>query len=107
MHQESETESDQYGFYRFNDLYPAIYMLKVVPPAEVKPTKHRKDIRIIASVLEETEEETCESVEFQVESDKSNYNADLGFVCRRDGVLPPGTGEGKQQEWADAKASED
>ena len=103
----AETVSDQYGFYRFNDLYPATYMLSVTPPEEVRPTKRRTDIRIIASILEETDEETCESAEFQVESDKANYNADLGFVCRREGVLPPGTGEGKQQEWADAKASDD
>ena len=103
----AETVSDQYGFYRFYDLYPAAYTLRVTPPKEVKPTKHRTDIRLIASVLEETDDETCVSVEFQVESDKANYNVDLGFVCRKDGVLPAGTGEGKTQKWTDASTSEE
>ena len=56
---------------------------------------------------EETEEDPCVSVEFQVESDKANYNVDLGFVCRKQGVLPPGTGEGKTQKWTDASSSGD
>ena len=95
----AETVSDQYGFYRFNDLYPASYTLLVTPPAEVKPTVHRTDIPMIASVLEETEDDTCSSIEFHVESDKANYNADLGFVLRRNGELPAGIGEGKTQQW--------
>jgi hypothetical protein len=35
----------------------------------------------------------------EVESDKANYNADLGFVCRKPDVLPDGIGEGKTQDW--------
>jgi len=95
----AETTTDQYGFYRFNDLYPARYTLLVTPPAEVKPTVHRTDIRMIASVLEEAEDNICVSVPVEVESDKANYNADLGFVCRKPDVLPDGIGEGKTQDW--------
>ena len=103
----AETISDQYGFYRFSDLYPAAYTLNVAPPGEVKPTKHRTDIPMIASMLEETEKAVCETGEFQVQSDKANYNIDLGFVCRREGVLPFGVGEGKKQIWTNSSASED
>ena len=103
----AETVTDQYGFYRFNDLYPAVYTLTVTPPGQVKPTKQRSDIRLIASVLEETNEAVCGSIEIQVESDKANYNADLGFVCRRAGELPPGIGEGKKQKWTDSTTSDD
>lgn len=95
----TETVTDQYGFFRFDDIYPAAYTLRVTAPDEVKPTIRRTDIRLIASVLEETDEDVCESVEVQVESDKANYNADLGFVCRQEGQLPPGIGEGKKQDW--------
>lgn len=101
-----ETVSDQYGFYRFDDLYPAAYTLKVTPPAEVKPTVHRTDIRLIASVLDETEDTVCYSAEIQVESDKANYNADLGFVCRTAGVLPAGIGEGATQDWSGIQESD-
>ena len=68
-------------------------------PAEVKPTVLRTDLRIIASVLTETEDEVCVSGLVTVESNKDNFNADLGFVCRREGVLPAGVGEGKKQVW--------
>lgn len=103
----AETVTDQYGFYRFNDLYPAAYTLRVTPPEEVKPTKHRTDIPLIASVLEETDGAVCTSVEFTVQSDKGNYNADIGFICRRKGILPAGTGEGKTQVWKAGPPSED
>lgn len=102
----AETVTNQYGFYRFDDLYPASYTLRVTAPAEIKPTKHRTDIRLIASVLEETEETVSFSVEFQVESDRANYNVDLGFICRQEGILPPGIGEGKAQNWTGIDGSD-
>ena len=102
----TKTVTDQYGFYRFNDLYPAVYTLRVTPPEEVKPTRYRTDIRMIASVLKETDGQTCESAEIQVESDKANYNADIGFVCRRSGVMPAGVGEGKKQDWTGISGSD-
>ena len=102
-----ETVSDQYGFYRFSDIYPAEYTLRVTPPVQVHPTVRRTDIRLIASVLEETEDEICESVEFEVESDKANYNVDLGFVLRDEDELPPGIGEGKTQDWSKTTRNEE
>ena len=95
----AETETDEYGFYRFVDLYPATYTLRAYAPAEVKPTKRRTDLPIIASVLEEGEDSTAVSVPLTVESDRTRYNADLGFVCRTEGVLPAGAGGGTQQDW--------
>ena len=95
----AETVTDQYGFYRITDLYPAVYTLRVTAPAEVKPTRKRTDIRIIASALEETDGDVCYTGEITVESDRANYNVDLGFVTRRNGVLPAGYGQGKTQNW--------
>ena len=95
----AETVTDQYGFYRISDLYPAVYTLRVTAPAEVKPTRKRSDLRIIASALEETDGDVCYTGEITVESDRANYNVDLGFVTRRNGVLPAGYGQGKTQNW--------
>ena len=103
----AETVTDQYGFYRINDLYPASYTLRVTAPTEVKPTTHRTDIPMICSVLEATDDTVSESADIHVESDKANYNADLGFVCRKDGIMPAGTGAGKTQVWSDAKNTDD
>ena len=95
----AETETDQYGFYRFVDLYPATYTLRVYAPNEVKPTQHRTDLPMIASVLEESEEGIVFSVPLTVESNRNQYDADIGFVCRREGVLPAGAGQGPTQDW--------
>ena len=95
----AETVSDQYGFYRFSDLYPAEYILVVTPPEEVKPTRHRTDLPIIASVTDEEDQSPAISLELTVESNKNQYDADLGFVCREEGVLPSGAGIGETQDW--------
>ena len=95
----AETVTDQYGFYRFVDLYPATYVLRVYAPAEVKPTIRRTDLPMIASVLKDADSAEVLSVPITVESDRNEYNADLGFVCRVDGVLPAGAGEGETQDW--------
>ena len=95
----AETVTNEYGFYRFVDLYPASYVLRVTAPAEVKPTRRRTDLPMIASVLEEKDGTEVYSVPVTVESNRDQYNADLGFVCRTDGVLPAGAGEGKAQDW--------
>ena len=62
---------------------------------------------MIASLLEETDAAACVTGEFQVLSDKANYNVDLGFVCREDGVMPAGVGEGKKQIWKSSPVTED
>ena len=98
------TESDQYGFYRFSDIYPAEYTLRVTPPEEVKPTVQGAKPHIISSVLEETDDDVSVTGEIQVESDRANYNVDLGFVCRREGVRPSGYGEGETQNWSKQQA---
>jgi len=95
----SETVSDQYGFYRFEEIYPATYTLRVTPPAEVKPTVRRTQPKLLVSVLEDGEGTSFVSAEIPVESDKANYNADLGFVLRQEGVMPEGVGEGARQNW--------
>ena len=95
----AETVTNEYGYYRFVDLYPAEYVLKVNAPAEVKPTRRRTDLPMIASVLEETEDSVAYSVPVAVESNRDRYDTDLGFVCRKEGVLPEGAGTGAAQEW--------
>ena len=91
----ASTVSDQYGYYVFEDLYPAEYTLHVTWPAEVVPTTLRTDLGQIVSVLQED----GTSVPVRVESNKANYAADLGFVLVEEGKLPAGYGEGEQQTW--------
>jgi hypothetical protein len=91
----AETVSDQYGYYVFESIYPGEYTLKVEMPKEVVPTKQRSDLPMIVSVLTES----GESMIVSVESDKANYDADLGFALRKENVYPAGYGEGAAQIW--------
>ena len=91
----TSTVSDQYGYYVFEELYPAEYTLRVTWPAEVIPTQMRAELGEIASVLQAD----GMSIPVRVESNKANYAADLGFVLVEEGKLPAGYGEGEQQTW--------
>ena len=96
----AETVTDHNGRYRFENLYPAVYTIRITPPAEIRPTEKRTDLSLIVSVLNETEETVCESDPFQVESAVTNLNLDLGFVLRRAGVIPAEAGSGDQMDWS-------
>ena len=72
---------------------------KYLRPGERLDDLQRSDLRIIAAALEETDGDVCYTGEITVESDRANYNVDLGFVTRRNGVLPAGYGQGKTQNW--------
>ena len=96
----AETETDQYGLYFFREVYPAVYTLRVTAPAEVKPTRHRTDIPLIASSLLETEGTEAETDSFAVASDSVNFNLDLGFILRQAGNFPAGYGEQETMDWS-------
>ena len=96
----AETVTDQYGLYWFREVYPAVYTLKITPPAEVKPTQKRTDIYLIVSSVNETEDEVCFTDQIAVQSDVTDFNVDLGFVLRQAGVYPAGYGEGETMDWS-------
>ena len=102
----AQTVTDQYGYYRFRDVYPAVYTLRVTAPEEVKPTVRREDVPLAASVLEAGETDVCTTVEITVESDTDHRNADLGFVLRTPGRYPAGYGEGVAQIWTKPEQAE-
>lgn len=91
----AETTTDAYGYYTFENLYPGVYTLKPIYPAEVVPTRLRTDIPLIASILGEN----GESNPVQVTSASTTYTADLGFMLVDDDVLPANYGIGEKQDW--------
>lgn len=91
----TSTVSDQYGYYIFEELYPADYTLRATWPAEVIPTQLRTDVGQIVSVLQAD----GTSIPVRVTSNKANYAADLGFVLVEEGKFPAGYGEGEKQIW--------
>ncbi len=95
----ASTVSDQYGYYVFEGLYPTEYTLRVTWPGEVTPTIQRTDIHQINSVLQEN----GLSIPVEVESNKANYAADLGFILLEEGKYPAGYGDGEKQVWKKKK----
>ena len=91
----ARTETDQYGFYLFTDLYPSSYILFPELPDEVKPTIHRDDFDGIISVLESE----GMSVPVSVVSNAANYNADMGAALVTPGIYPAGYAQGQTQDW--------
>ena len=96
----AETETDQYGLYFFREVYPAVYILRATGPAEIRPTRRRTDIPLIASSLQESDGSAGETEAFAVASDSVNFNIDLGFALREAGVYPAGYGEQETMDWS-------
>ena len=91
----ASTVTDQYGYYRFTDLYPSSYILVPHLPEEVTPTQHREDVPGIVSVLEDD----GRSIPVPVISDSKNYDADMGCILVHAGDYPAGYGQGATQDW--------
>ena len=101
--QMDETESNEYGYYWFNEVYPSDYDLEVVMPDELMPTVKKTDIPVLCSVLEEGSNPYATAYGVTVRSNESNYNADLGFLVRPGKGMPAGIGGGATQDWRKAE----
>ena len=91
--------TDQYGFWVMDDVYPAVYTLRVTMPDEVTITKRVDGLDGINSVLADEDGDYALADGLQVISDRRKYDADLGFVLRVDGVYPAGYGVFDKQIW--------
>ena len=89
------TVSDQYGFYRFENLYPAAYTIHIDLSEDVMATRKIDGIPGITSILNAD----GNSDPVSVISNAPNYTADLGLFTVNDGVYPEGYGHGNTQDW--------
>lgn len=95
----NQAVTDQYGRYLFDKIYPGSYTIKVEMPNEIKPTIRQTDFKLVASVLEPTNENTATAEGVIVPSGGRNLNADLGFVLRQDNVYPDSLQNLPQKDW--------
>ena len=84
----AETETDIYGHYMFEGIYPGRYTLRVTMHPELKATVHQTDFPLIGSVLPESDELTVDANDVIVPSGTRNLAVDVGFMPREDGVYP-------------------
>ena len=83
----AQTVTDQYGFFTFGDLYPAVYTLSA--DTGLTPTR-QETLTGINSVA---------GGQVQAKSGTHNYDADLGYLPSAPGVYPEGYGQGEAQNW--------
>ena len=95
----AETYSDEYGYWKFSDLYPGEYMIKVYMPSEVKTTVANDEFRNINSILPQDIENVAEA-KVLVPSNGMDLACDLGFVCIEEGVLPETVKELPTIDWS-------
>ena len=96
----AETITDVYGYFLFTDVYPSNYDVLVEWHEELVPTRYRKDIDLLNSELAESEETSQVIRQVNVASNVKNFNFDLGFKLRKEGVYPAEMEPAPTQAWA-------
>ncbi len=94
-----ETVTDAYGYYLFENVYPAAGILRVTMYAELLPTERREDFPLLVSSLSGYDGSTAYTVDVTVESDGFNYNCDLGFVLKEGAKKPAAIVDPPKQNW--------
>ena len=95
----AQTQTDVYGRYLFDSLFPGTYTLEADMPAELVPTIRQSEFRLVASVLEPTQEQTARAEGIIVPSGGRNLNADLGFVLKEEGRYPASLQQVPVKDW--------
>lgn len=94
-----ETNTDSFGRYSFNDVYPGEYTLEVSMPNEVLPTVQNQDFPLVNSAITEYENDTARAKKIIVPSAEKNLNCDFGFVLKNSNKLPQNHLGTPQKDW--------
>ena len=84
----AEAETDIYGHYMLEDIYPGHYTLRVTMHPELAATAHQTEFPLIGSVMPESDELTVDAEDVIVPSGTRNLAVDLGFILRDPAVRP-------------------
>ncbi len=84
----AKAETDVYGHYMIESIYPGHYTLRVTMHAELKSTRHQTEFPLIGSVLPESDALTVEAADIVVPSGTRNLAVDVGFALRDAGHYP-------------------
>ena len=95
----AQTQTDVYGRYLFDSLFPGTYTLEAEMPPELVPTIRQSEFRLVASVLEPTQERTARAEGIIVPSGGRNLNADLGFALKEEGRYPASLQQVPVKDW--------
>ena len=91
--------TDVYGYYLFDNVYPSVYDVEVLWPDELVPTRKRTDFILLGSQLEESDETSQTIEDVEIRSNVKNFDFDLGFALREEGVKPDTMEPAPRQQW--------
>ncbi len=95
----ASTTTDLYGRYKFVDLYPGEYEMRVTMHPEIKSTVRQTQFPLVASIMPESDETTLVFTGVVVPSGTENLHCDLGFQLREAGVYPAIMDQVPAKDW--------
>ncbi len=95
----ASTTTDLYGRYKFVDLYPGEYEMRVTMHPELKSTVHQTEFPLVGSVMPESDETTLSFTGVVVPSGAENLHCDLGFQLREENVYPAIMDQIPEKDW--------
>lgn len=84
----AQTQTNEYGFYRLDGLYPGAYEMLVTMHKELKATVHQEKFPLVASILPQEKGVTLSVENIIVPSGGSTLHYDLGFQPVKKNVYP-------------------
>lgn len=101
----SETKTDAYGYYLFEDVYPGTYTLEAVGYPELGITNPVAELRLISSCLVSGDGSSAGSEPFSVVSGSVNLNFDLGYILQAGQSMPEAIVPPPNKDWTGAYVS--
>ncbi len=95
-----QTETNAYGHYYLDKMYPGTYEVKVTMHDTLSITKKNNDFPLVSSVLDSEEGQIATAHEVVVPSNGQNLAVDFGFVLKNDNVYPPEMDNMPTTDWS-------
>lgn len=93
------TQTDIYGYYLFEAVYPSTYDLEITFHQELITTLQRTDIPLLQSALPQGMSESCQLTGIEIQSNTKNFQCDFGFQLKQSGVYPDAIVPLPVQKW--------
>ena len=93
------TQTNEWGYYEFPDVYPGTYTLRAKAYPALTITKSMPALRVISSCLVSGDGTSAESDPFSVESGTKNFDYDMGYQLPDGATMPSEIQTGAVQQW--------
>lgn len=95
----AQAQTDAYGRYLLENLYPGSYTMMVKIPQELAATVQQTEFPLVASILPQQDASELSIENLVIPGGGRNLNADFGLVERKQGVHPADIDNPPQKNW--------